>query len=207
MVQDGAALGSCKGMVEGDLDTDAGCSMHEAAKLAESMIGARTPCAWCIGCMPVVHTPRSHTRSHAVAADDEHGFFTCVTRSHTRSHPTFTPRVHTRVCTQPQLKPGKVHRRRRSARCCRWRSVNTTRSWWRRRKRMHSRSCGRGPSRFRPSGKGWSAGGGSARVARSCTKNRRSSSCGAGFVVRTGSGVMWIWRRRPPLVSPAARKA
>ena len=55
MVQDGAALGSCKGMVEGDLDTDAGCSMHEAAKLAESMIGARTPCAWCIGCMPVVH--------------------------------------------------------------------------------------------------------------------------------------------------------
>ena len=73
MVQDGAALGSCKGMVEGDLDTDAGCSMHEAAKLAESMIGARTPCAWCIGCMPVVHTPRSHTRSHAAAAEDEQG--------------------------------------------------------------------------------------------------------------------------------------
>ena len=55
-----------------------------------------------------VHTPRSH----AAAAEDEHGF-TCVTRSHTRSHTDFTPRpsphAHTRVHTQTELKTRKVH--------------------------------------------------------------------------------------------------
>ena len=51
---------------------------------------------------PHVHTPRSHTRSHAVAAEDEHGF-TCVTRSHTAFTLRTTPRVHTRVHTQSQL--------------------------------------------------------------------------------------------------------